>query len=114
MTTELEIIRGDDVTISATITDKDGNAVDLTGAKAYLTVKNERSDSDDDALIQKTTEVHSEATDGETGFDLTDEDTDIAEGKYYYDLQIKDSDGKIRSVGYGTIKVIQDITKTIN
>lgn len=114
MTTELEIIRGDDVTISATITDKDGNAVDLTDAKAYLTVKENRSDSDDDALIQKTTETHANASEGQTGFDLTNEDTDIAEGKYYYDLQIKDSDSKIRSVGYGTIKVIQDITKSTN
>lgn len=41
---------------------------------------------------------------------LSDEETDLDAGRYYYDLQIKDADNNMVTKLYGEFKVLQDVT----
>jgi hypothetical protein len=110
---KLTIIRGDDVTIPVTFTDSDGDPINLTGCTVFFTVKNEKSDDDDDAVISKSVTSHTTPASGITQVVLTHTDTDIDPGSYYWDLQIKDSAGKIQSTQVAQFEVIQDITTRI-
>lgn len=113
MSDALEIIRGDDTTISATITNQDDEAVNLTGATVFFTVKRRKTDSDADALIAKEVTSHTTPASGQTDIELTNEDTDIRPGAYLYDLQVKDNEDRIISINYGTLRVKTDITRRI-
>jgi hypothetical protein len=105
------IIRGDDVTIPVTFSDDAGQAINITGATVFFTVKSDLSDTDDDAVIAKTITTHSNASQGQTTITLTANDTLIDAGKYYWDLQIKDSAGKITSTLADTLEVKLDVTR---
>lgn len=107
---KLTIIRGDDVTIPVTFKDSAGDPIDLTGSTVFFTVKNEKTDSDNEAVISKSVASHTTPASGITQVVLTNEDTDIDAGSYYWDLQIKDSVGKIQSTKAAQFEVIQDIT----
>ena len=111
MSDSLEIIRGDDTTISATITNQDDEAVNLAGATVFFTVKRRKTDTDLEAVITKEVTSHTTPASGETDIELTNEDTDIRPGIYLYDLQVKDNDDRIISINYGTLRIITDITR---
>lgn len=51
----LEVTRGKNATLDLTIVDRDGELVDLTAVYLWFTAKLELSDTDDDAVIYKTT-----------------------------------------------------------
>ena len=112
--TTIEVIRRDDVSLTVTITDEDNNALNINGATVYFTVKENRFDSDDDAVISKEVTSHEDPTAGITKISLTQADTDLTPRSYFFDVQVKDSDDKIRSIGYGLIRVQQDITIRTN
>lgn len=107
----IEVIRGDDVIVFATFMDKDKNVIDITDSTVFLTVKKRLTDEDEDALIKTDTSQHTEPALGMTEIHLSDENTDIAPGEYFYDLQIKTADDKINSVRYGRFVVVTDITR---
>lgn len=110
----ISIIRRDDVQLEFTFTDSNNNAVDLTGSTVFLTVKRKRTDTDAEALISKETTSFSAPTTGVMTFDLTDQETNIAPGLYYFDVQLKDSSGLISSSVAGDFRVSQDITTRIS
>lgn len=112
--TEIEVIRGDDVTLTLTFTDNDGNAIDLTSGTVFFTVKKKASDTDENALIKKNISIFSAPTTGIMNLSLTDEDTDLASGVYYYDVQFIDSAGSVSSVQRDRFTVIKDITIRIS
>ena len=114
MTERINIIRRDDVTLTVTITDEQGTPLNLTEATVYFTVKNRKTDTDAQALITKEVTSHVNPTAGITEVELTDEDTDIDSRSYFFDVQVKTSDNKIRSLSYGLIRVQQDITIRTN
>lgn len=100
-----KIFRGDDRKVMLTF------PTDITGWTVWLGVY--RCAADDDALILKSTETHTDATNGETTIDLTRTDTDITPGSYVGEIQIKDANDKIRTYGQFTVIVLQDaITET--
>lgn len=111
---EITVIRGDDDTIGVTFTDSTGTVIDITGYTVFFTVKNtvdlDRI-NDDCALIQKTVTSHPDPTNGETTISLTKTDTDLAEGTYSYDLQVKNIAGSISTVVPGDFIVITDVTR---
>lgn len=77
-------------------TDTAGAAVSLTGATVYFTVKSvwwDSSAADTTALIQKTITSHTDPDAGVTEWTINDSDTDIAPGRYYYDVVVE-FDGK--------------------
>lgn len=105
----IEIIRGDDVSVRLTFTDADDAVISLVGATVFFTVKKKLDTVDADADISKTITSHTDAAGGITTADLTNDDTDLEPGTYYYDIQIKKS-GRIQSTRYGVFTVIEDVT----
>lgn len=109
--TKLTYIRGDDKEIPIAITDGDGEPVDITGWTVFLTVKKTLADADEDALIAKTVTDHTDPTAGLTAIAIDEEDTEDADaGRYYYDIQLKDSDGKIHSAPRADFVLNADVT----
>lgn len=106
----ISIIRRDDTDIQVTVKNDEGNAIDITGYTVYFTVKENSNDSDDDAIITKNITSHSNPSAGITSISLDKTETDIEEGDYLYDFQIKDTDGNISSTERGTFSVVNDIT----
>lgn len=105
-------VRRDDETYSYTLTTIDGDLVDLTDGKAWFTVKatNEETEEDTAALIQKEIDSFTNPTLGVIYIDLTNEDTDLDPGIYWYDLQFRDSRDKY-TTKIGKFIVVQDITQ---
>lgn len=113
---DLEIIRGDSETITFIISE-DGEPVDLTDATVFFTVKPSISDdaeTDDDdasAVIEKEVTSHSDPTEGETLIELSNTDTDIDAGEYYYDIQVKRDDDTIVSIKRRKLTIVPDVTR---
>ena len=104
------IIRRDDVELEIVFTDQDGNAIDINGATVFFTLKRRVSDTDEDALVVKEVTEHSSPSEGETTISLSNSETDIPSGVYFYDLQIRNTEDKITSSDSGQIRISQDIT----
>lgn len=111
--TTLEIYEANDVDITVTVQDAAGDAVDITGYTFWFTVKDQESDADVDALIQKTITSHTTPSSGITTVSLTNSDTDQDVGEYNYDIQMKDTSSKIQTLVKGNIKIKPKITQTI-
>lgn len=86
------------------------DGVDLTGATVYFTVKSAPDDdaTDTTALIKKDVTSHIDATNGQTLIALSATDTNIAAGKYGYDIKLKLADNSQTTVDEGifTIKPV--------
>lgn len=110
---KIRIIKRDDITFDCEF--KNGCvAVDLTGATLFFTVKTLANADNPDAtsaVISKTITTHYDPTNGKTRIELTSTDTDVSAGSYWYDIQLKDTAGKISSCEKGQIEVLQDITR---
>jgi hypothetical protein len=48
---------------------------------------------------------------GQTTIDLSNTDTALAEGDYFYDFQLKDTTNKISSTQRGILSIILDVTR---
>lgn len=109
----LTIIRGDTTNITLTLTDQDGDPIDLTGATVFFTAKPDFDNdvTDADAVITKEVSSHTDPTNGITVIPLTASDTDITPGIYHYDVQVKDTGGSIFSLPARQLKVIEDVTR---
>lgn len=114
MTERIQIIRRDDVKLTVTITDDEGNPLNLTGAKVYFTVKRNKRDTDAQAVITQEVTTHIDPVNGVTEVDLTAEQTDLEPRSYFFDVQVKDSSDRIRSINYGLIRIKQDVTIRTN
>ena len=90
-------VAGDDVTVSVTITNMPGST---TLTKAWLTFKQQRGEADPGILQEVLTSGFSASGTTVTfSFDLSKVDTALftADRKYVFDLQIKDSNSKIKT-----------------
>lgn len=110
----LEIIRGDDEQFELTFTDIDGNPIDLTDGTVFFTVKESLSDDDDSALITQEITTFAAPETGVARLVLDSDQTDIPEGRYFYDVQFKDSLGTISSTIRDKFYVKKDITLRTN
>lgn len=116
---DIEIKRGTTLPITVTITDANGNAVDLTGATVYFTAKTAESDTDatdTNAAIAKDVTVHVDengdpsADSGITTIVLDADDTTINPANYYYDITVKyaaigGADPVVNTVVEGKLKI---------
>ncbi len=107
---DLDVFRRDDKTYNLAFTDADGAAIDLTGATIFFTVKTNETDIDDDALIKVEQSSHSNATGGLTTISVTNSQTDIAPGSFFYDFQYVTSGGIVTTVLSGRYNILQDIS----
>lgn len=102
---------GDDNTISITKEDDAGNPEDITGWTFWLTLKENRRDSDSDAVLQKEVTSHVDAANGKTEFVLSNTETSSLEGTYQYDMQYKTSAGDITTFLRGTMYFDGEVTE---
>jgi hypothetical protein len=111
MANKIKVYRGDDKDIVLTITDG-GTPLNITGYKVYMTVKTSTEDTDANAKIAKTVTSHTTPASGITTVSLTNTDTDISPGSYYYDVQYKDTNNKIKTIIFGDFVVLPDVTRS--
>lgn len=107
--TELTITRGDDVPFYCTFT-LNGSALDVHECTIWFTAKADKTDADEDAIIQQYyTLAAGEGTAGTYTFILPKEKNTVP-GSFFYDFQLVDRTGSVTTVGSGKLKVNQDIT----
>ena len=111
-----EITKGDTKYWRLTFTDANDVVINIIDYIVYFTLKRNRTDSDDDALIKKDIGPgkpvnHSDPTNGITKISLTSEDTDIDADTYYYDMQYKKPNGDIVTLAKGYIEIASDVTE---
>lgn len=111
----LLMTRGDDVTLDVIATDQ-GAPVDLTGAGVWWTAKRRHLDADDDAVIRKTVGAGITVTNPAGGLatvDLVPADTAGLGNSValWWDLQVKDGAGKVRTLAAGRLVVNADVTR---
>lgn len=111
-TTAITMYRGDSYPITLTLTDKTTKAaIDLTGCSLTMTVDTLSAPPDDTTKVFEVAGVLSATpTDGRATFVPTSEDTSTV-GTLYYDIQLTDADGNVRTVAKDKFTVAQDITK---
>ena len=86
--------------------EENGVAKTLVGATVRFTVKDEEWDTDaTDSVAEITKDVTDGTSAGVATITLTDTDTDITPGKYYYDIKVEDSDGNIYKTVEGRLKI---------
>jgi len=111
---KIDMYKGDDQIFLLSFKNDDGTPLDITDYTIYFTVKRKKTDADSDSLIQKVITSHSNAVQGSTGIQLDHADTvDIKAGDYFFDIQVKDSGGKITTYVADTFTLAQDITQGI-
>ena len=108
--------RGDDWTIKLVL--KSGSSpLDITGYSYKFTLKANIDDADPGALQLSATpsvlDSPTEASQGILYITATDTQTDPLEARTYnYDVQQKDSTGKIQTLLIGKVKVVKDVTRS--
>jgi hypothetical protein len=107
----ITIVKQTDQNIKITFTEDD-TPVDITGYTILFTVKKQCDidKSDDYALITKNITEHTDPTGGETALILTNEETDIDAGNYYYDLRLI-TNGTITQTKRDRLEITEGITK---
>ena len=109
----IELKRGNDRNLKATVT-KDGAAVDVTDWSVRLTVKQNPTDADADAVINKLVDTIPTPTAGIINIPIDAADTeDKAVGLYQFDLQVLDAAGKKHSSETGEFVIVQEITDEV-
>jgi hypothetical protein len=113
--TQLNHIRGDNLSRLITIEYADGVAFNLTGYTVFFTIKNLDDEGTDDAnaVFTKSWTSHSDAINGETLLTATASEMSIEPNLYKYDIQIKSPTGAINTLIRGEVLIINDITKRI-
>jgi len=102
--------RGDTYPFTVTFRDSAGAVIDLTGASFILTV-NEEEDPDADELAEfSLIGVVAAPLTGVVEFTLSESDADHV-GRFFYDIQMTDVQGYIRTMMRGPFEMQQDITK---
>jgi len=103
--------RGDTYPIEILVTSND-IPLDVTGCTFKLTVDPSKAPVDDTANIITLTGVLVGSEPGRVNFPLTDSQADHL-GKYYYDVQMTDAGGIIRTIMADKFVWVQDITKSL-
>jgi hypothetical protein len=103
--------RGDTYRIGLTFKESDGSLIDLSGGTITLTVNEENAPDDTANELFQSVGVDGDLTNGYAHFPLTADDADHL-GRFYYDIEFIDANGKKRTLLEGEYLVSQDITKS--
>lgn len=103
--------RGDTFAFEFTVKDAAGAVVDVTGASFLMTVDlNPDPTTSDDNLFQLTATLV-DPTNGVISFTPSAANMDQVFDIYFYDIQMTDSGGAIRTIAKGQFEITADITK---
>ena len=105
------VYRGDDWGCQLTFTDTDGMPIDITGWTIFLTIKVNKDDPDDQAVVTKTVPVTVDPQLGKITITVSSAETYNLDGLYYYDFQFKKQDETIQTLTSGGITFEKDITR---
>ncbi len=109
--TDIVRTRGDTAKIKKQITVKStGVAVDITGCSFLLTVDPDKAPTTNENNLFQLTGTIIDAEDGVVGFAITEEQADQL-GKFFYDIQMTNTDFETLTIDSGKITFKQDITK---
>ena len=101
--------RGDDVTLNLTFKDSGGVAIDITAYTIYFSLKRNKYDAT--AILAKTVTSHTDPTNGQTQVALTNAETAVLQGTYYYDIAYLTAvGGTKKTVDTGVFTFKEDIT----
>ncbi len=111
---DIEYYRGDSYPIELTIKNNGTQEViDITGFSFILTVDSLREPRDETTQIFTTTGIiDADPSTGKVSFTLSSSQTNLSSKTYYYDIQMIDTDGNIRTIAKNQLQILQDITKT--
>lgn len=111
-----DYIRGDTRVLAINCFQSDGTTpLDLTGATVYFTLNSSNAPTDDSgASLQKIVTSHTAPSLGQTSITINPADTTLlTPGDYNYDIQIKDSIGRITSLKQDVFTINPDITRSV-
>ena len=110
--TAISMYRGDSYPITLKLKDStSGAAIDLTGASLLMTVDTLENPVDDSTkLFEVAGVLDADPSTGVVTFTPTSVNTAVV-GAYFYDVQLTDADGNVRTVAKNTFTISQDITK---
>lgn len=100
-----------------TVTDPDGAVLDLSATTLVFMVKERSSDDDADALISKSSDDIAEieiaspqsgGTKGKAYLSLEEDDTEDLAGRYVWELEAEDADGKL-TLAKGAVYIASDL-----
>lgn len=103
----IQVYRGDSLSLDGVIKNQDGDIVNLTGGVIKFSVKKKQTDPT--YIISKTCAITS-PTEGKFNVFLSPTETAIPVGDYVYDIQLQFGAGSVYTVRKGVFTVIQDIT----
>lgn len=103
--------RGDTFPFTFTIKDATGVVENITGWSARLTVDPSDEPVDDSNNLFELTGTIAVGSDGVVSFEPNAVQADQAIAEYYYDLELTDGAGKIRTSIKETFEFVQDISK---
>lgn len=109
----IEWYRGDSYPAEILVTSAaTGDPIDLTGYLFTLTVNSSKNPVDEsEKMFEVLGDVNVDPTTGKVSFTPTATDTDLDPKTYYYDIEMRDPAGHIRTIAKFKWKIIQDITK---
>jgi len=104
---DFTIIRGDSCYISVIKTNEQGEQIDFVdGEKVVFSVKKNLKQENYD--IQSSS---SKIVDGQMIIELTPDDTNIALGDYFYDIQYTDINNDVYTLSKGNVTIDWDVTR---
>ena len=109
--TDLTRKRGDTYADQIAVVDSAGAVVDITGYSFVMTVDPSKTPSNADNNLFSLTGSIIDAVNGVVDFAPTALQADQTPGRYWYDVQMTDAGGAIRTIVVGRYTIEQDISK---
>ena len=105
---DIEIYKGDYLTVDITVVDANNNPVDLTGASAVFTARTRENSTE--YIIQKSLTI-TDPTAGKMRLELTSTETDQIPMRYPADIELTLSDGTVKTVWKAAINIKWDVSR---
>ena len=103
--------RGDNKSIVATISDKAGNIVPVSGCSLILTIDPEENPIDPSKnVLKKTGVIVGDGSTGQFKFSFTEEEVDFV-GDFFFDLEFSNTAGEKDTLEKNNWYMVQDIGK---
>jgi hypothetical protein len=109
--TDITRYRGDTAADEITVQNSAGAAVDITGFTFVMTVSTIENPPDNTSELYSITGTITAPASGQVEFVPTTLNADQKPSTYYYDIQMTDTAGRIKTIAKGQYIYTQDITK---